>query len=93
MRPTLVRWCERTEAVRPPPTRFPANLKINYLRILLDDALLSWYLYTRNLKVQYSERIISLSTRKIFAERVIPFKNSIVSCSTCSHVDSVFGSR
>ena len=21
MRPTLVRWCERTEAVRPPPTR------------------------------------------------------------------------
>lgn len=22
MRPTLVRWCERTEAVRPPPTRF-----------------------------------------------------------------------
>ena len=21
MRPTLVRWCERTEAARPPPTR------------------------------------------------------------------------
>lgn len=30
MRPTLVRWCERTEAVRPPPTRLRTEL-INIL--------------------------------------------------------------
>ncbi|TMX54816.1 hypothetical protein DA099_03570 [Photobacterium damselae] len=33
MRSTLVRWCERTEAVRPPPTRLAIySIGLNYHR-------------------------------------------------------------
>ena len=36
MRPTLVRWCERTEAVRPPPTRLFNETTRSFGAVLLD---------------------------------------------------------